>query len=151
MRRVAPCARLHRAECYRNISRNVRSWKRTVITPTPDGVSIATTSGRAEEGSLFGRAGLSGSSPSNPKEEAMAPAMPRNAPLTPIPVIASMITWEPERIQRRPAVVLRPLPRKNPWCILGFRRRDQVREHGLRRARTRRTPPRAGNVPRRSR
>ena len=31
----------------------------------------------------------------------MAPAMPRNAPLTPIPVIASMITWEPERIQRR--------------------------------------------------
>ena len=65
------------------------------FTPTPDGVSIATTSGRAEEGSLFGRAGLSGSSPSNPKEEAMAPAMPRNAPLTPIPVIASMITWEP--------------------------------------------------------
>ena len=25
----------------------------------------------------------------------MAPAMPRNAPLTPMPVIASMITWEP--------------------------------------------------------
>lgn len=60
-----------------------------------DGVSIATTSGRSEEGSLFGRAGLSGSSPSNPKEDAMVPAMPRNAPLTPMPAIASMITWDP--------------------------------------------------------
>ena len=61
------------------------------FTPTPDGVSTASTSGKSPDDSRFGRAGSSGASPSRPRAEASAAGMPRSEPWMPMPVIASMI------------------------------------------------------------
>lgn len=87
--------RLHRTERHRHIRRNIRPRQRTIINTHTRRASTATTNGKSAEGSLFGNAGLSGNTPSIPKDEANVPATPRNTPATPIPVIASSTTCEP--------------------------------------------------------